>query len=126
MAVRYRGRGGGQDEVVPWRLVGAVTGTTLTWEPSLPAGAPKSIGLGDVVEFDAAGPFVVKSQDDAHPFHLGAFMTGGNFGSGHSRGGPVAPVSVSQNAANSCHSLRQAARGRCGVTLEDVGSGRLF
>ena len=39
VAVRYRGRGG-QDESVPWRLVGAVDGTALTWEPKAPAGAP--------------------------------------------------------------------------------------
>jgi len=84
VGVRYRGRGadldggtGGQEEVVPWRLVGAVDGTTLAWEPSEPPGAPKSIGLGEVVELSAAGPFVVKSQDGDHPFYLGTYMTGG-------------------------------------------------
>jgi len=35
------------------------------------------------------------------------------FGSGHSRAGPVALVSASQNAANAGHSLRQAARPGC-------------
>jgi hypothetical protein len=77
VAVRYRGRGGGKDESVPWRIVGLVDGTTLTWEPVVPPGAPKSVALGQVVELNAPGPFVVKSQDGAHPFYLGAYMTGG-------------------------------------------------
>lgn len=86
VAVRYRGRGadvdggvpdGGSDEAVPWRLVGAVKGTNLTWLPSLPPGAPKTIDLGQTVEFIAPGPFVVSSQDMMHPFYLGAYMTGG-------------------------------------------------
>jgi hypothetical protein len=77
VGARYRGRMGGQDEVVPWRLVGAVDGTMLDWQPSTPPGAPKTIGLGEVVEFPAAGPFTVTSQAADHPFYLGAYMTGG-------------------------------------------------
>lgn len=76
-AVRYRGRMGGTDEVVPWRLVGAVNGTQLTWEPSKPDGAPDTLELGDVAEFESTGPFVVKSQNSKHPFYLSAYMTGG-------------------------------------------------
>jgi hypothetical protein len=95
VAVRYRGRGadvdggvpdGGSNESVPWRLVGAVNGTTLTWEPAQPAGIlSNTINLGDVVEFDTPGPFVVKSQDANHPFYLGGYMTGGG---GPDDGGP--------------------------------------
>jgi hypothetical protein len=82
VGVRYRGRGqnldgGVQDEAVPWRLVGAVDGTTLTWDPLTPPGAPKSLALGELAEFTTTGPFVVKSQDVDHPFYLGAYMTGG-------------------------------------------------
>jgi hypothetical protein len=40
----------------------------------------------------------------------GAPFDAAPFGSGDSRNGPVAPVSACQNAANSGHSLRQAAR----------------
>lgn len=77
-AVRYRGRMGGTDEVVPWRIVGAVDGTTLAWEgPAVPAGAPETLEKGAVVEFESTGPFVVKSQDSKHPFYLSAYMTGG-------------------------------------------------
>jgi hypothetical protein len=91
VGVRYRGRGGGMDEVVPWRIVGAVNGTMLTWEPAAPAGAPKSIGLGEVAEFKATGPFVVKSQDGDHPFYLGGYMTGGGLPGGLPFGGEGDP-----------------------------------
>lgn len=74
-AIRYRNRGG-QEETPPWRLVGAVNGTNLTWF-NKPAGAPDSLALGQVAEFTAAGPFAVSSQDDDHPFYLAAYMTGG-------------------------------------------------
>lgn len=76
-AVRYRGRAGGVEEAPPWRVVGAVNGTKLTWEPSPPPGAPDSIDLGEVVELETPGPFVVKSQDKDHPFYVGQYMTGG-------------------------------------------------
>jgi hypothetical protein len=82
VAVRYRGRGasadaGSVDESVPWRLVGAVKGTSLSWLPTAPPGAPTSLNLGEVVEFSAPGPFTVKSQSADFPFYLGAYMTGG-------------------------------------------------
>ena len=55
----------------------AVTGTTLTWDPMPPPpGAPLTLKQGQVVEFNANGPFTVKSQDTMHPFYMAAFMTG--------------------------------------------------
>lgn len=78
-AVRYRTRSGGMEEAPPWRIVGAVDGTMLTWTPAAPDKAPTTLKLGEVVEFNAAGPFVVKSQDPGHPFYLGGYMTGGEF-----------------------------------------------
>ena len=75
VGLRYRGRSG-MDESVPWRIVGAVDGTQLTWEPAAPPGAPTSIALGGVAEWNHTGPFVVKSQDKDHPFYLAAYMTG--------------------------------------------------
>jgi hypothetical protein len=75
-AVRYRGRGG-QDETVPWRIVGAVDDTQLTWLPSAPAGAPEKLVQGQVADFQSPGGFVVSSQDAAHPFYLSAYMTAG-------------------------------------------------
>jgi hypothetical protein len=80
VAVRYRARKKGLDPVdeqVPWRLVGGVDGIQLTYEPSIPAGAPTTLAQGEVAEFWATGPFVVKSQDTEHPFYFSTYMTGG-------------------------------------------------
>src|SRR6185369_2427513 len=63
-------------DVASWRLVGAVDGTTLSYVPAPPTGAPTTLGRGQVVTFDAAEPFVVKSQDDAHPFMMFTYMSG--------------------------------------------------
>jgi hypothetical protein len=76
VGVRYRNRYDGIEESPPWRMVGAVAGTTLTWEPAQPAGAPSSLELGQVAQFKAAGPFLVRSQDANHPFYVSAHMTG--------------------------------------------------
>jgi IgGFc binding protein len=79
VAARYRSRGptGSPEETVPWRLVGVVDGTQLTYEPAPPAGAPAVIGAQQLVEFDDPGPFVVRSQDANHPFYMASYMTGG-------------------------------------------------
>jgi hypothetical protein len=76
VGVRYRNRYDEHEETPPWRLVGAVDGTTLTWEPSAPSGAPTSLSFGQVAEFRSGGGFSVKSQDDKHPFYMAAYMTG--------------------------------------------------
>src|SRR5262249_42245702 len=34
--------------------------------------------LGQVAQFNAAGPFLVRSQDALHPFYMAAYMTGGS------------------------------------------------
>ncbi len=74
-AVRYRNRFAGQEESVPWRIVGGVDGTTLTFTPPQ-AGAPTTLSLGQVAEFTAPGPFTVTSQSPDHPFYMSAHMTG--------------------------------------------------
>jgi IgGFc binding protein len=75
-AVRYRNRFAGQEETVPWRMVGGVDGTLLTYSPTTPAGAPTTINLGQVIEFQSPGPFYVTSQDKDHPFYMSGHMTG--------------------------------------------------
>ena len=57
--------------------MGAVNGTTLTWVPAPPPGAPSQIESGQMVEFAATDPFYVKSQDKDHPFYLSGYMSGG-------------------------------------------------
>ena len=76
VGVRYRNRYDGVEESPPWRIIGAVDGTTLTWDPAPPSGAPTTLSLGQVAQFDANGPFVVRSQDASHPFYVSAHMTG--------------------------------------------------
>ena len=80
-AVRYRNRNSSPvEETPPWRIVGAVDGTTLTYDPAAPPGAPTTLNLGDVAEFMHSGPFVVSSQDDDHPFYVAQYMTGADHG----------------------------------------------
>jgi hypothetical protein len=62
---------------VPWRIVGVVDGTVLSYEPAPPVGAPATLRSQQLVEFQDPGPFVVRSQDSAHPFYLASYMTGG-------------------------------------------------
>jgi hypothetical protein len=82
-AVRYRNRYANVEETVPWRIVGAADNTVLVYSPSPPAGAPTTLRAGQLVEFQAPGPFLVASQDSDHPFYMSAHMTGcGHVGSG--------------------------------------------
>ncbi len=76
VGVRYRSRDKNAEESVPWRIVGTVDGTTLTYDPPQP-GAPTTIGARQMVQFDSTGPFVVSSQGEDHPFYFAQYMTGG-------------------------------------------------
>jgi hypothetical protein len=62
-------------ESVPYRIVGTVDGTVLTYDPPVP-GAPATVGLGQRVDFESTVPFKVTSQDKDHPFYVGQIMTG--------------------------------------------------
>ena len=62
-------------EAEKYRIVGAVAGTTLTYDPAV-SGAPSALIEGQVVDFEAKGGFTVKSQDDKHPFFVSQLMTG--------------------------------------------------
>jgi hypothetical protein len=76
VAARYRNRNAGVTESPPWTIVGAVDGTTLTYDPAPPSGAPAALASRQMVRFDADAPFTVKSQDDQHPFYIAGHMTG--------------------------------------------------
>lgn len=73
VGVMYRPRG---SEPAIYRLVGAVDGTTLSYVPGPPSGAPNTLARGQKVEFESATPFVVKAQDDKHPFEFFTYMSG--------------------------------------------------
>jgi hypothetical protein len=79
VAVRHRNRAtaGNVEEESPWRIVAAVDGTELEWEPAAPPDAPAALDQGVVYEFWSTGPFIVKSQDEEHPFYVGQYMTSG-------------------------------------------------
>ncbi|MSP24596.1 MAG: hypothetical protein EXR75_05415 [Myxococcales bacterium] len=83
LGVRYADRVPGANESVPYELVGMVPGTQLIYDPGPPAGAPNSVSTGDVILFYGNEPFVVRSQDEAHPFYLATHMSGAGSVSGN-------------------------------------------
>jgi IgGFc binding protein len=76
VAVRHGDRWPAMPERPPWRVIGGTDETVLTYEPYRPEGAPERLGRGELAVFFADDPFVVRSQDEQHPFYLGAHMTG--------------------------------------------------
>ncbi|HEX4514092.1 MAG TPA: IgGFc-binding protein [Polyangiaceae bacterium] len=78
VGVQYRPR---HTEPAIWRVLGAVDGTALTFTPAIGASsglpaAPASLNQGQMAEFATGTPFVVKSQDDKHPFLMFEYMAG--------------------------------------------------
>jgi hypothetical protein len=71
-------------ESIPYRIVGVVDGTVLTYDPSgiAPAptdyygAAPATLSAGQVADFETTLAFRVSSQDPAHPFYVGQIMPG--------------------------------------------------
>lgn len=79
VAVRHADRWNDVKEQPPWRIIGAVDGTKLTYDPERPAGAPVQLNRGELAIFEADAPFAVSSQDAVHPFFLSGHMTGGRY-----------------------------------------------
>jgi hypothetical protein len=75
-----------QEESILYRFVGTTADTALTYDPPVP-GAPAALTVGQVVEFEATGPFKVTSQDNMHPFYVGQYMAGCHVTSGSRPGG---------------------------------------
>lgn len=71
-----------------WRILGVVKGTTLKYDPPN-AAAPKTLTLGQLVEFDGPGAFHVESQDAQHPFYLAAHRPGGDCDAAHQQIPPI-------------------------------------
>lgn len=90
VGVRPRNRCTNEEEA-PYRIVGAVDGTLLSYEPAAPAGAPSTIGAREIAEFATSEPFVVRSQDGDHPFYMSVHMTGASTVSGCDDFGEGAP-----------------------------------
>jgi hypothetical protein len=62
-------------ESVPYRILAAVDGTVLTFDPPV-AGVPAALAQGQVFDFESEQGFIVTSQDAAHPFWIAQSMTG--------------------------------------------------
>jgi hypothetical protein len=78
-----------QPEEIQYRVVGAVDGTTLAFDPPI-AGAPAQLGRGEVQDFKTTGAFRVKSQGSDHPFGFAQMMMTANVPGG-SREGALVP-----------------------------------
>ncbi|AKU95525.1 hypothetical protein AKJ09_02189 [Labilithrix luteola] len=62
-----------------YRIVAAVDDTTLTYDPVKPDDAASTLKAGESTLFITDKPFVVTSQDAAHPIGVYAYMTGLGF-----------------------------------------------
>jgi len=69
----------GDSEESPYRIVAAVDGTELTYDPAPPPGAPTKLAGGEVATFWTRDPFVVRAQDTEHPIYVASYMTGCNY-----------------------------------------------
>ncbi len=76
-------------EEIPYRLVGAVDGTVLTFDPPI-TGAPTKLDRGEVADLITKDAFRVSSQDAAHPFAAAQLMPTANL-EGGTRPGATAP-----------------------------------
>lgn len=72
VAVPHRPRTSAPDPSY-WRIVATVAKTELSYDP--PGAGPATLDAGEFVDFVTDGPFVVKSQDAAHPFMLFSYMS---------------------------------------------------
>ncbi|MDF2692569.1 MAG: hypothetical protein K0S65_952 [Labilithrix sp.] len=72
-------RGDGQAEEYFYRIVAAVDGTALTYEPAAPANAPATLQAGGASFLRTREPFVLRSQDEAHPIAVYAYMSSTRF-----------------------------------------------
>jgi hypothetical protein len=77
-----------QPDPPPWRIVGMVDGTTLTYDPPNSA-APATLKEGQLVEFAGPNAFHVQSQDASHPFYLAAHRPGGDCDAAHQQIPPI-------------------------------------
>ncbi|MBI5479763.1 MAG: hypothetical protein HY906_12945 [Deltaproteobacteria bacterium] len=106
VAARYPPRGpvkGYAAENTLWRLVGAVNGTTVAFDPAS-VHAPVTLNAGQVVQFESGVDFMVRSTDPQKPFFAVQYMLGAEYtaqqagtdiyGLDNLRGDPAMAISV--------------------------------
>jgi IgGFc binding protein len=81
------------EELSVIRIVGAADGTELVYEPAPPDGAPTTLASGQLARFFTSRPFVVRSQDSAHPFFVASVMAGMS-GSTSGLGDPETAIAI--------------------------------
>jgi hypothetical protein len=74
-------------ETVPYTVVSVADGTTFTYEPARPVGAPSKLDAGQSATFMTDELLVLHSQDSKHPFYAAVYMTGQNYGQGSAGAG---------------------------------------
>ncbi len=62
------------DNPAVYRITGAFDGTSLSYSPSAPPGAPTTIDAYETVRFQTAEPFTVTSSDETKPFAVTQFL----------------------------------------------------
>ena len=72
-------------ENIPYRIVGGVDGTMLTFDPPI-TGTPTTLMRGQVADISTTRAFVVSSQDAMHPFALAQIMPTANLVGGSRTG----------------------------------------
>ncbi|MBX3200765.1 MAG: IgGFc-binding protein [Labilithrix sp.] len=92
--VGHRSRTGSDPESSPVRIVAAIDGTQLSYDPAPPAGAPRTMESGEIVTFWTNAPLVVKTQDADHPIYVAQYMTGHGVVKGLGGGGDPEFVNV--------------------------------
>ncbi len=120
-------------EKVPFTLLGAANGTTLTYDPARPLGAPETPKQASPSRFSAIRSSRSGSQDADHPFLAAVYMTGELFvsSSGAAGGDPrlrddgsVGPVPRPLRILRGLHFPRDVARHRA-TERRRAGSRRL-
>ena len=87
--------GGASDDPAGYRITGSFDGTTLSYSPAPPPGAPASINAGQTVRFQTNQAFTVTSNDEARPFAITQFLLSNQaISGGFSRPGDPAMISL--------------------------------
>lgn len=78
--------GNGNDDSL-FRITGAFDGTTLSYDPAPPTGAPTTINAEETVAFITSAPFTVRASDETKTFTVSQFLLSNQYFAAFSRPG---------------------------------------